>query len=110
MSSVVVIVVHVGSYGCIRIVITGKLKSFDNFALEVLQTASAVKKIPGKDFFLVGYDNQSWTERAGLTTIQQPMEEMGRKAAELIINRIEEPVGYIQPVKFLPFVVRRKTA
>jgi len=82
----------------------------DNFALEVLQTASAVKKIPGKDFFLVGYDNQSWTERAGLTTIQQPMEEMGRKAAELIINRIEEPVGYIQPVKFLPYVVRRKTA
>jgi LacI family transcriptional regulator len=38
------------------------------------------------------------------------MEEMGRNAAELIINRIEEPVGYIQPVKFLPFVVRRKTA
>ncbi len=82
----------------------------DNFALEVLQTASALKKIPGKDFFLIGYDNQSWTERAGLTTIEQPMEDMGRKAAELIVQKIEAPGQYIQPVKFLPKMKRRRTA
>jgi LacI family transcriptional regulator len=82
----------------------------DNFALEVLQMASAMKKIPGKDFFLVGYDNQSWTERAGLTTIEQPMEDMGRKTAELIIQKIENPGQYVQPVKFLPSLKRRKTA
>jgi LacI family transcriptional regulator len=82
----------------------------DNFALEVLQTASALKKIPGKDFFLIGYDNQSWTERAGLTTIEQPMEDMGRKTAELIIQKIEAPGQYIQPVKFLPKMKRRRTA
>ena len=35
MPSFVVVVVHVGGDGCFRIVITGKLKSFDNFALEV---------------------------------------------------------------------------
>jgi LacI family transcriptional regulator len=82
----------------------------DNFALEILQTASAMKKVPGVDFFLIGYDNQSWTERAGLTTINQPMEDMGKKAAELIVQKIENPVSYLQPVKFLPEVVRRKTA
>jgi len=82
----------------------------DNFALEVLQTASALKKIPGKDFFLIGYDNQSWTERAGLTTIEQPMEDMGRKTAELIVQKIEAPGQYIQPVKFLPKMKRRRTA
>ncbi|HCO69253.1 MAG TPA: LacI family transcriptional regulator [Mesotoga infera] len=82
----------------------------DNFALEVLQTASALKKIPGKDFFLIGYDNQSWTERAGLTTIEQPMEDMGRKTAELIVQKIEAPGQYIQPVKFLPKIKRRRTA
>lgn len=82
----------------------------DNFALEVLQTAAAMKKIPGKDFFLVGYDNQSWTQRAGLTTIEQPMEEMGKKTAELIIQKIEAPGQYIQPVRFLPKLKRRRTA
>ncbi|MGC9321175.1 MAG: LacI family DNA-binding transcriptional regulator [Kosmotogaceae bacterium] len=82
----------------------------DNFALEVLQIASALKKIPGKDFFLIGYDNQSWTERAGLTTIEQPMEDMGRRTAELIVQKIEAPGQYIQPVKFLPKMKRRRTA
>jgi LacI family transcriptional regulator len=38
------------------------------------------------------------------------MEDMGRKTAELIVQKIEAPGQYIQPVKFLPKIKRRRTA
>ena len=63
----------------------------DNFALLVMQVASTIGLIPGKDFFLVGYDNQTWTEKAGLTTIEQPIEEFGKVGARLLLERIKNP-------------------
>jgi len=82
----------------------------DNYALIVLQIASTLGKKPGKDFFLVGFDDQYWAREGGLTTIRQPVEEMGAKAAEIALKRIRNPDAPIEHVKFVPTVVRRLTA
>lgn len=82
----------------------------DNFALAVLEVARTLGMIAGKDYYLIGYDNQTWTERAELTTISQPIEDMGRSAAELMLKRIEDPGCPFQHLKFIPSVIRRSTA
>jgi LacI family transcriptional regulator len=81
----------------------------DNFALLVLQVASTIGLSPGKDFFLVGYDNQSWTEKAGLTTIEQPIEEFGKTGAKLLIERIKNPALPIRQIEFPPLLIKRNT-
>ncbi len=47
-------------------------------------------RIP-KDFGIVGFSNEPFSEviTPSLSTLKQPAQEMGRKAAELIINEIE---------------------
>lgn len=45
----------------------------------------------GRDFSVVGFDNQDIAEYfvPGLTTMAQPLREMGRKAAKLLMERME---------------------
>ncbi len=81
----------------------------DNFALLVMQVASTIGLMPGKDFFLVGYDNQTWTEKAGLTTIEQPIEEFGKVGARLLLERIKNPETPIRQVEFPPLLIKRNT-
>jgi LacI family transcriptional regulator len=81
----------------------------DNFALVLLQIASSLGKIPGKDFLLIGYDNQSWTEKVGLTTIEQPIEDFGETAAQIIIERIRYPQRPVRQVEFNPRLILRST-
>jgi len=81
----------------------------DNFALIFLQIASSLGKIPGKDFLLIGYDNQSWTEKVGLTTIEQPIEDFGETAAQIIVERILHPEKPIRQVEFNPRLILRST-
>lgn len=47
----------------------------------------------GQDISVVGYDNQDLAEyfRPGLTTMQLPLAEIGTKAAELLLDKIEYP-------------------
>ncbi len=42
----------------------------------------------GKDVRLVGFDDQLWAEAAGLTSIRQPIEELGTTAVELLLQRL----------------------
>lgn len=82
----------------------------DNLAQIVLGISCTLGKTAGKDFSLVGYDNQFWTERAGLTTIAQPIEKMGVSAAEIVLKRISDPESPVQHTKFVPAPVVRETA
>ena len=45
------------------------------------------------DIALVGFDDAAWAELLDppLTTVQQPRYEMGRRAAEMLFQRIEDP-------------------
>jgi len=81
----------------------------DNFALLVMQVASTIGLIPGKDFFLIGYDNQTWTEKAGLTTIEQPIEEFGKIGARLLMEKIKNPDAPLRQVEFPPLLIKRNT-
>lgn len=47
----------------------------------------------GRDISVVGYDNQDMAEyfRPGLTTMQLPLTEIGTRAAELLLGRLEQP-------------------
>jgi LacI family transcriptional regulator len=82
----------------------------DTFALIVLQVAASLGKIAGKDFFLVGFDNQSWTNQYGLSTIGQPIEEMGARTAELALAKISNPAMSVQHIKLMPVAIKRSSA
>lgn len=45
------------------------------------------------DVVLAGFDNEMWTEMIGrgLTVIEQPVEEIGRSAMDLLFRRLERP-------------------
>ncbi len=61
-------------------------------------------KVP-EDIQIVGFDNidLSWLMTPELTTIAQPIEDIGKKAAELIINKDEhtEKKEYVYPAKLI---------
>ena len=64
----------------------------DIAAMGVIKQAKAMKiKIP-KDIALVGFDDiyMAAFSNPGLTTIRQPMCEMGKRAAKMIVERIAE--------------------
>jgi LacI family transcriptional regulator len=44
--------------------------------------------IPGIDYHIIGYDDLSFSERIGLTTINQPIDELGTIAANKILDEI----------------------
>lgn len=66
--------------------VTGILAMSDVIALAVQAVAKTRGlSVPG-DLSLVGFDDIPEAERAGLTTIHQPILEKGRRAAELILE------------------------
>ena len=44
---------------------------------------------PGKDISIVGFDDVTASSLLGLSSVRQPIEEIGEKAAELLIDMIE---------------------
>ncbi|WP_406850253.1 LacI family DNA-binding transcriptional regulator [Chromobacterium phragmitis] len=48
--------------------------------------------VPGQ-LALAGFDNDSWTELAdpGMTVIEQPVDEIGRAAMEMLLERLQQP-------------------
>lgn len=62
--------------------------------LAAIGALSALKhrgiRVP-EDISVVGYDGMSLTASLGLTTVAQPLAEMGRTAAELLMDRIAHP-------------------
>lgn len=57
-----------------------------------------------------GFDDLSWTARAGLTTVRQPIEELGRLASERLLARLVNLDAPPEHVELLPeLVVRQST-
>jgi DNA-binding LacI/PurR family transcriptional regulator len=67
-------------------------------------------RVPG-DLSIVGYDNTFLAALAhmSLTTVNQPREEMGRMAVQLLLKRIEEPAGASAVLRVTPNLVVRRT-
>ena len=64
--------------------------------------------IPG-DLAVMGFDNLDMAELMELTTIQQPLDESGRVAVELLLERITTPTHSFQHVQLPLTIIERKT-
>ncbi|GAB3432629.1 LacI family DNA-binding transcriptional regulator [Actinophytocola sediminis] len=78
-------------------------------ALGVLHRAG--RRVPA-DVALVGFDDSSPARscRPALTTVRQPVEEMGAEMARLLLSHIEEPARAPTSVIFDPVLVVRESA
>lgn len=65
---------------------------------------------PGVDVRVVGFDNQPWAEKRGLTTLHQPVESMGYEAASLLLSRLNDYNGPPRARRFMPQLMIRETA
>jgi len=81
----------------------------DLYAFGVLREAQLRGLRMGLDVNLVGYDDQSVAKDWGITTVRQPIEEMGEKAVELMIKRLEDPDSKVESICFKPEVVERES-
>lgn len=81
--------------------------SADVLAGALLDEAAARGLAVGGDLKVIGFDDQPWAEARGLTTLHQPVEEMGRSAAELLLSRLSGHVGPPRARRFEPYVIER---
>ena len=84
----------------------------DLVAIDVLEVLNGEGlDVPG-DTSVVGYDNTALAagHRSGLTTVDQPRHDMGRMAAELILERISMDRTTVRHVVLLPKLVARESS
>jgi LacI family transcriptional regulator len=83
----------------------------DLLALGLLQQLSgAGLSVPG-DLAIVGYDDIEYAAAAAvpLTSVRQPRQELGRRAAELVLDEAENPAHRHQQLVFTPELVARRS-
>lgn len=92
---------------------TACLAGNDHVALLLLKSLAALKVRVPEQFSVVGFDNLRLVEHlpVPLTTVDQPKQEMGRRAAELLFERVQS--GHSLPVRsevFTPRLVIRESS
>lgn len=88
---------------------TAVFAAADVMAFGALRAArEAGLDVPG-DIEIVGFDDVEPSAYAGLTTLRQPMSEMGALATEMLLRRLESPGAPVQHVVFAPELVIRET-
>ncbi|MEM2117249.1 MAG: LacI family DNA-binding transcriptional regulator [Thermoplasmata archaeon] len=83
----------------------------DVYALSLIKQAVKLGiRIP-EDLSIIGFDNTTQCEliHPSLTSINQPMEEMGKRAVELLIERIKNPDKKIEKVRFEVEIIERES-
>ena len=63
----------------------------------------------GYDVRLVGFDDQPWAKTIGLTTIKQPIEELGATAVEFLLQRLDEREREVQHRELKTELIIRKS-
>ena len=83
----------------------------DEMAFGALRSLRAHGLQPGRDISVVGFDGHEMAEHLDLTTIVQPVEEIGIRAAQSLLDAIEDPTQPPTQVTLpLTMVVRGSTA
>lgn len=68
--------------------------------------------VPGKDISVAGYDNRTISQylKPALTTVEIPLVDIGRKAAELLLNQINNPDNFEPQQHFVQCgIIERKS-
>lgn len=90
--------------------VTAIVASSDVQALGVIEAATSIGLSVPEDLSVVGYDDLDIAEQANLTTIRQPLEASGERAASLLIQAISypQPVGGVEVLP-IELIVRGST-
>jgi DNA-binding LacI/PurR family transcriptional regulator len=89
---------------------TAVFAASDIQALGVIDAAHHLGLRIPDDLSVVGFDDIEISEYVGLTTVRQPLEESGRRAAEILLSAIETPNrGVVCEQLPLELVVRETT-
>jgi LacI family transcriptional regulator len=82
----------------------------DDLAIRLLRAARESGLRVPEDVSVIGFDDIDMAEQIGLTTINQALDESGRLAVELLINRLEWPSRPIKHIQLGLKVIERETA
>lgn len=82
----------------------------DTQALGALKAIKEKGRIVGKDIAIIGFDDIQIAEYVGLSTIRQPMYEMGQKAFDMLKSKIESKKDINQQQKLAPELVVRHSS
>jgi len=78
----------------------------DLTALAVLDAAKQLGKVPGRDFALIGFDDEPRSRFADLSTLRPPLEEMGIETG-LLLLRLLDGSACARHVQCQPLLVPR---
>lgn len=85
----------------------------DEMAFGAMRAMRAHGLTPGKDISIIGIDNHDLSELLDLTTVAQPVFDLGRVAAEALLVQIRSGSGSARPDSFIlptQLIVRGSTA
>lgn len=74
----------------------------DELALGALRHFEESGARIGKEVRVIGFDDHSFAAPSGLSTIAQPVEEMGLKAAKLLLAAMSGQLEHVQQIAFSP--------
>lgn len=84
--------------------------SCDLMAIGAIDEALHAGLDVGRDVRIVGFDDIPWAEERGLTTIRQPVADMGRAAAEDLVERVKSRSRKPTHRSFAPSLRARQSA
>ncbi|MEX2540155.1 MAG: LacI family DNA-binding transcriptional regulator [Trueperaceae bacterium] len=84
--------------------------SCDLLARSVLDEAARLDLKLGRDIRLVGFDDQPWAAGLGLSTMHQPVEQMGKLATDFLLKRLADAEHEIRHHEVKPELIVRETS
>ena len=81
----------------------------DPYALRLMQEAKKMGLRVPEDLAVVGQDDTVASQAAEITTIRQPIAEMGRKAVEIAVKALTEKDAPMMDEMFYPELIIRRT-
>ncbi|MEX2535418.1 MAG: LacI family DNA-binding transcriptional regulator [Trueperaceae bacterium] len=83
------------------------LATCDDLALGAMRQLEEQGARIGNDVRVIGFDDQSAAAANGLTTVAQPIEQMGSRAAEILIQALAGRLERVEQIMFPPLLVER---
>ena len=84
----------------------------DDLAFGALRALKAAGRRVPRDMAVIGFDDNGRAKNFSppLTTVRQPLAQMGKDAVEILLRRIQRPVSRPVSKQYLPKLIVRKTA